>query len=256
MLVTQIGRAELKYYVSKDKMGDLRQAILNHCEPDQFAARMEDYTYRVRSIYFDSSDFRFYYDKLDGLEIRKKLRLRAYDRYEEEGTGFLEIKRRRSNRIIKERAPVSLAGINDTLSKLRLPDSSEDYLPAYKNVVNKFLAIMVSLELQPTALILYDRQAFTGLIDPTERVTIDMNVRSSIFPSLEDLFREDDLAPVVADRHILELKFNRFMPKWMNRLVADFQLRCQSIPKYCMGVEQFDLDEIRGGRRPAYARRA
>ena len=35
--------------------------------------------YRIRSLYFDTSDDRDFHDKEDGLELRRKIRLRIYD---------------------------------------------------------------------------------------------------------------------------------------------------------------------------------
>lgn len=35
--------------------------------------------YRIRSLYFDTLDDNDYRDKLDGMELRRKIRLRNYD---------------------------------------------------------------------------------------------------------------------------------------------------------------------------------
>ena len=94
-----------------------------------------------------------------------------------------------------------------------------------------------NLQLVPTALVVYEREAYIGRIDNHERVTIDKNLRSFIYPDFKDLFRDDDLKPLMGERHILELKFDGYMPKWMGRLVHTFKLRAEPIPKYCMGAE-------------------
>jgi hypothetical protein len=216
---------------------------------------MQDYTYRVRRIYFDTCDFQFYYDKLDGLEIRKKLRMRAYNDFNPDDMAFLEIKRRRGNRIVKERAPVPLGSIESIHARYRAPDLLQDVSTPHKNVINKYVVNIISLDLRPTALIVYDREAYLGQIDSSERITIDKQVNSFLFPTLNDLYRENELAPVVSDRLIPELKFDRFTPKWMHQLVKVFQLQCMSIPKYCLGVEQFNLSEIRGNSRIALSGR-
>ncbi len=238
MRLNPLGRAELKYWVPRELAPELRACILRHACVDSFAEGLPGNTYTVRSIYFDTRRLDFFYEKMDGESYRKKLRVRAYNQYSPDSPAFLEIKRRHLNRVIKERVAVPLSQVGLIHRELVLPGQIEDAGVPVRNALKKYIANLSSLDLRPTALIVYDREAYTGLIDPGERVTIDKNVRSFLYPELDDLFRDSGLLPVTDCCYILELKFDRYMPKWMVRLVKEFQLRCESIPKYCQGVDK------------------
>ena len=236
MIREPIGRAELKYYFPTSLVKQIRAYLLKHTKYDPYASIMPDSTYTVRSIYFDTDQLDFFYEKQDGLAIRKKLRVRAYNEFALDQPAFLEIKRRHFNRVIKERALIQVDQIDMVHNKFKAPDlgNSDDILA--RNTIKKYRSNLENLGLRSTALIVYDREAFVGLIDPGERATIDKNVRSSLYPELGSLFSGQGLLPVTSD-YILELKFDRCMPKWMAQMVKLFKLRCEAIPKYCMGVE-------------------
>lgn len=239
MRLDPIGRAELKYLFPVEMAPGIREFILNNAEADPFAARMPEYTYTVRSIYYDTRWLDFFHEKMDGEPYRKKLRVRSYNEYDPGKPAFLEIKRRHLNRIIKERVAVPLSQVETIHTKLVIPEAISGGSVPVRNALRKYIYNLSNLDLRPTALIVYEREAYMGLIDPGERATIDKNVRGCMYPELDDLFREQDLVPVISDNYILELKFDRFMPKWMCRLVKEFQLRNESVAKYCQGVSRY-----------------
>ncbi len=71
-------RKELKYRVPNEVMEPLRERLLQHMAYDPFCVDKEQNRYEVRSVYLDSSRLLFYWEKQDGLKIRKKLRIRGY----------------------------------------------------------------------------------------------------------------------------------------------------------------------------------
>ncbi len=70
---------EFKYIVPVSRMDQLREAIRPYVELDPYADMMENHEYTVRSVYFDTSRFDYYYEKIDGYKIRKKIRIRGYN---------------------------------------------------------------------------------------------------------------------------------------------------------------------------------
>lgn len=229
----EIKRVELKYFIPHELVHEIRRYIRPYVEIDPYATKFADNKYIIRSIYFDTEQFDFYYEKLDGLKIRKKLRVRAYNDVIQNSMIFFEIKRRYVNRILKERAqlPASfLLNLNGNNKLLEMDTVNGN------TVLHKFIYNFVSLNLKPSALITYEREPFIGQMDQDIRLTVDRNVRSLLYPKIEDYFQEEGSRLIVDDACILELKFNEFMPQWMRKLVAEFQLRAQSISKYCIGV--------------------
>lgn len=110
---------------------------------------------------------------------------------------------------------------------------------ADRNAFEKFLLLVYKLSLEPKVLITYEREALMGRDDQRLRVTFDLNVRSYVYPEFKDIFREADLKTINERCFILEIKFDEWMPVWVRRIVAKFDLRQQSISKYCNGLDEW-----------------
>ena len=232
----EYGRRELKYFIVPELIPDIKTIIAPYVEVDPYAKERENNTYTIRSIYFDTEQFDFYYEKLDGLKIRKKIRVRSYNEYHPEGFAFLEIKRRYNNRILKERSQVPLNQLEQFCIERTNPNGHVDVFSNGSVVMGKFLYNLTKLDLHPSLLVTYEREPYIGAADSSIRVTFDKDVRAIIAPELPDLFIDDGFEFLTNGKYILELKFDGFMPKWMRFLVAELNIRAQSISKYCMGV--------------------
>jgi SPX domain protein involved in polyphosphate accumulation len=233
----QFERKEFKYYVPVEMLEPLRQRILTHMGHDPFCQELPKQRYTVRSIYFDTRNLLFYFEKLDGLKIRKKLRVRTYNSSHPNSIAFLEIKRKIDSTIFKERAQVSLAETPNLMNgaQLHLKGNQPKFIE--RTVLDRFVYLFKRLKLEPKALITYEREALKGLTDPSFRVTFDFNVRSYPHPDMEEIFREQDLRVLANQVFILEVKFYESMPVWMRNIIRDFKLRVQSISKYCNGLD-------------------
>ena len=233
----QFKRKEYKYYVPWEWRDALRERFLMHMEHDPFCECRQNHMYSVRSIYFDTPGLLFYYEKIDGLKLRKKLRVRSYDARGEHDVAFLEIKRKIKDVIMKERAGVPIgqtANITNgaVLSLLREHPSIPE-----KAALSKFIFLVKRLNLNPTVLITYEREAFVGIDEENLRITFDCDVRSYANPDIDDLFREHDLRTLAPPWFILEVKFYGVMPLWTREILRDFGLRKQAISKYCNGLD-------------------
>ncbi len=233
----QFERKEFKYYVPVEMLEPLRQRILTHMEHDPFCLELPEKRYTVRSIYFDTRNLLFYFEKLDGLKIRKKLRVRTYNSSHPDSIAFLEIKRKIGGTIFKERAQISLAETPNLMNGAQLHLTSNQPGFIERAALNKFVYLFKRLKLEPKALITYEREALKGLIDPLFRVTFDFNVRSYPHPDLEEIFREQDLRILANQVFILEVKFYERMPVWIRNIIRDFKLHVQPISKYCNGLD-------------------
>ena len=70
-------RSELKYLCSERQLAMLEMRIRHLCTPDPHAG--DDGRYRVRSVYFDDYRDSCYYENEDGINHRKKYRIRTYN---------------------------------------------------------------------------------------------------------------------------------------------------------------------------------
>jgi len=233
----QFKRKEYKYYVPVERNADLRERMLSHMEHDSFCKLKHNRMYSVRSIYFDTPGMLFYYEKIDGQKLRKKLRVRSYDARGEHEAAFLEIKRKIDNIIYKERAGVPIGQAANLTNGARLSLLRDKPSIPEQAALSKFVYLTKRLHLNPTVLITYEREAFVGLDDPNVRITFDCNLRSYNNPNIDDLFREEDLRTIAEPWFILEIKFYGRMPLWTRSIVREFGLRKQAISKYCNGLD-------------------
>ncbi len=231
------GRYEIKYYVPLEKVSLIKEFIKPHVDLDPYSVDLVNQQYIIRSVYLDSPELDFYYQKLDGLPVRRKLRVRVYNDYDPNAIGFLEIKRRYSKTIVKERAKYTFAEIEKFLN----PENRDWGILKQINgtlVLSKFLYNINKLELAPVVLIVYNRDAYIGKLDNRVRLTIDYNVRSRKSDDISSIFQDGILIPVVDSQCILELKYDSFMPKWMRELTHELRISPQAISKYCMSIEK------------------
>lgn len=228
-------RREYKYYVPMQHIARLRKRLLIYMDHDEFCLRMPENQYLVRSIYLDTPHYAFFNEKMAGLRNRKKLRIRAYNRQTPDSRAFIEIKRRLDDSILKERASIPLAEAGQLLETVAF--TSNGAVTAAQAALNRFVFFTHHLNLSPSVLVIYEREAFFGKDNPEVRITFDMNVRSYPRPGLDDLFRDADLKTFCDPYFILEIKFYERMPYWTRQIVRDFHLLRESISKYCHGLE-------------------
>ena len=74
--MNEVLRQEKKYFISAEdalKFVSVFEKVMLQDEHNGSQG------YMIRSLYFDTIDDRDYNDKIDGLELRRKIRLRIYD---------------------------------------------------------------------------------------------------------------------------------------------------------------------------------
>ncbi len=183
--------------------------------------------YTVRSVYFDFLNDGDYWDKIDGIEVRRKLRLRVYDPAAE--FAMLEMKqkqgayqKKRSLRVGREDARRLCRGDHSPLLRYSEPFAAECYgLMQYKCY-------------RPRAVVEYRRVAFAAS-ENRIRITLDSQITAT--EARWDLFAPD-LAryPVLDPFHmILEVKYNGFLLSYIKQLVSAADRSEFSQSKYCLG---------------------
>ena len=232
-------RYEFKYIVKNSDLDRLRSMILPFVTIDKFAEVDDNHQYTVRSIYFDTSRFDFYYEKIEGIKNRKKVRLRGYDKVDGNNIVFFEIKRKYDIPIMKFRAPVKFEDALDMFRSRNINGQvvSNDFFPKGNENSKRFFYQVFSKNLRPVVLIVYEREAYQDKMDDTVRITLDKNIRSKAYPSLTNLFEEDKLSQALSGKFILEVKFNNHFPSWLNPIISSLALRKQSASKYVISMD-------------------
>ncbi len=232
-------RHEFKYIVHESKIDTLRQMVLPFVNVDKFADASDSNQYTVRSIYFDTPRYDFYFEKIDGIKNRKKVRLRGYDKEDNNNTVFLEIKRKYDSPIIKYRAPVKFEDAIDIFRQSRINGHiilRDSFPKGYENS-KRFFYQVYSKNLRPVVLVIYEREAYLSKFDETVRITFDKNLRGSPYPSLSQLYSEENAKRSIPGHFILEVKFNNHFPGWLSPVVSRLGLKKQSASKYVITMD-------------------
>ncbi|TDJ49740.1 MAG: polyphosphate polymerase domain-containing protein [Gemmatimonadetes bacterium] len=192
----------------------------------------------ILSQYYDSPDLAFYREKLDGVPLRNKVRLRVYDlEFRQGATAFLEIKHRDNDRVKKFR--------------YKIPDFRESHLdldrwlPDCVALEGAFHILFQRCRLRPSVQVYYQREAYEGVVESDVRVTFDTNL-TGLYPGerLTSCLLNDRSRQLMPDTlQILEVKATHGIPNWLQEGVLAAELQAATIPKYITAVELLGLPE-------------
>ena len=232
-------RVELKYAIHEEQLPSLRQEIEPFMSVDPHGRRFEGRGYTVRSIYLDTADLRYYHEKKAGVRVRRKLRVRGYNKFSPGDWVFLEIKRKVQDRVSKNRAPLrfeSLSALFESGDVAQHVLTNRHYQDSIEEG-NRFFYHVYRYGLVPTFSTVYEREAFFGRYDPTLRITFDRNLRGRAFPRLEGLYEEEYHRLVRPGAAIMEVKYDTTFPAWLRSPLGRRGLRTEALSKYCLCAE-------------------
>ena len=224
-----VNRRELKYPIGEMdyyKVNDLFKLVLT---PDP---NNKEYGYRIRSLYFDSLNDDDYYAKINGEEVRKKIRLRIYDTKTDKVK--LEIKRKINISQRKETVTITRE------DAIKLINMDYSVLLKYNNdIANSAYNIMTMGQYRPAGLVDYNRMAYIHT-ENNIRVTLDSDIRSNEFDF--NMFSEDVSMTPIVDYYnaVLEVKFDGELFCWISQALADLDTTNRSLSKYCSSRRLFE----------------
>ncbi|PLX31652.1 MAG: hypothetical protein C0600_04945 [Ignavibacteria bacterium] len=245
---------EYKYLIRNEQLDTIRARILEMCDYDPYAARLEKREYTVRSVYYDTRDMQSYYEKIEGIKYRRKYRVRVYGEHAEDSLSFLEIKHKRGALLTKYRSPV----LYSNLDAFFHDETKEQYVLNLKGDgvsrenARRFMYHYYRRQLHPVVLVTYDREPFVGRYNGDLRLTLDKRVRAIGQPTLDGMYDENGLVSSLKGHTIFEVKFTRGIPQWCRTLIGDLSLKRQALSKYTICLDSLN----RGQRRSTTSRSA
>lgn len=230
-------RFELKYAIETDHLEGLARDLMQRLTPDPYGDN--DGHYEVWSRYYDTEDLRFYWEKIDGIKFRRKLRLRTYGdpaALTMDTPIFAEIKQRINRVTQKRRARLTLRDALAMCDQRLLPPESD---PIDAAVIEEMLAMVTELGLQPTSIVGYHRRAFIGDDrDAGLRVTFDTSIRGrDVDLALES--GSEGLSIVSPNVAVVEVKVNERAPYWLTEMIGRHNMSLVRVSKYCQSIERF-----------------
>jgi hypothetical protein len=221
-------RYEFKYRVSGETFKTILHALENRMERDEYSSPGGQYY--VRSLYFDTSDFRYHQEKEAGLHSRYKFRIRSYS----EGFSdplFLELKGKQDNLVYKHRQPIPVANLEEAMSG-GISTLCEAVMNSrgYNGVGSRFVSDCYRCRLSPSLVVDYRRSAFENSANPDFRATIDTGVMA--WKARRDGSPSGGMVDISPDFGILEIKFRYHLPSWFHQLIQRCELNRVPFSKF------------------------
>ncbi len=216
-------RHEVKHEISRSDLLILRQRLHAVMKPDSNAA---DGKYIIRSLYFDSFDDKALREKLDGVNIREKYRIRLYN-YD---TSLIHLERKFKNgglglktaaNLTIEQAKAIVNGDTEWMAK-----SSDEVISGFYNRVK-------TEGLKPKVIVDYTREPFVFAAGNV-RVTLDYDIRTGL--RCTDFLDPDCITVPIKDSPcILEVKWDNFLPDFIRDAVQLDGRHSTAFSKYAAG---------------------
>lgn len=219
-------RHELKYYISHQDYHTLRNILKQFMGIDQNAALNHSNGYHIRSLYLDDCKNSALWEKLSGVSVRQKYRVRIYNFSDE--IIMLEKKYKQKEMTAKTRQEITKEECQGILSE----DFSQ-FIDSNKPLLRELYIKNRADLLRPVVLVDYEREAFVNPVGNV-RVTFDKKLKTGLLA--KDLFNTALPTLNAADENvvIMEVKYDEFLPDYIKRAVQIKNRQRQSVSKYVM----------------------
>lgn len=218
-------RHELKYLVPIQRIEIIKNNLRHVMQLDKHAP---EGSYHIRSIYFDSKDFRAYHDVIGGHSVRCKHRVRFYNLDTSHMT--LERKYKQNNMTLKTGNPINEKEL------MQLFDGDTWKIEDNRPVLNELMMLIQNDRYFPACIIDYERIPYVYALGNV-RVTIDYNI-SVVAVNKENWNNDLGLnIPLLEKGYcILEVKYDTILPDFIRQMLQLDTLVRTSYSKYAMGI--------------------
>ncbi len=219
-------RHEYKFQIDEKDIALLQARVGAVMRKDAHAG--EKGFYHIRSIYFDDYADTCYYQNEAGCDPRAKYRIRIYNAGD---TSIRLEKKVKQNGKTRKYAASLTREQAQTLISGKMLSMDPKAFETYPELLRQFLILMSTRRMQPKVMVVYDRIPY---VDPrgNVRVTFDRNIAASTdFAHFfeKDLIKEPILSP---GRHLLEVKYDEFLPMHIKARLDIGHLRQTTFSKY------------------------
>ncbi len=215
-------RHEYKHNINMSDFVILNSKIKLFAKPDEHC---ENGSYFIRSLYFDNYMDKALREKLDGISIREKFRIRFYNM--DDSFILLEKKSKHKGLTLKEQAPLTREQVE------RIMAGDCEFLAQSDNLLlNEFYAKLEGECLRPKLIVDYTRQAYV-YAPGNVRITFDYDIHSSVFT--DDFFSDVLSSMPVPNTIIMEVKYDEFLPQIIADLLRLDGRQTASFSKYAAG---------------------
>lgn len=215
-------RHEWKHEINLSDMIAIRQSLRAVAQADPHAV---DGKYFIRSLYFDNLYDKALREKIDGVNLREKFRIRYYNA--DPSLIHLEKKSKINGLCSKESAPLTREEAQ------KIVDGDLEWMAdGGRELVCELQSKMKSQGLSPKTIVDYTREPFV-YAPGNVRVTFDYNIRTGL--TCTDFLNPDCVTvPAGEAPIILEVKWDEFLPSIIRDAVAMSGRRAAAFSKYAV----------------------
>ncbi len=227
-----MNRYEVKYLIPTVAVNDLFEEFRAYTRLDPHSEG--NWGYPIYSVYWDTKDFTLFWEKIEGVKFRRKLRFR---RYGDSRDVFIEVKQREDRTVQKRRLRWPADRVQRVFGE---GGDAVDWEGVAGDPVATEVALMIDrLRLKPRMAITYRRRALFGAFDPELRITVDG--RLQYHPAHFDITRPFDVGRYILDPRVsvLEIKYDHRAPAWLIKSIARHGFSMVRMSKYCSAVDKY-----------------
>ena len=213
-------RHEWKHVLNTGDLLILRQRLRAVMESDPHAI---DGKYYIRSLYFDNLDDKALREKIDGVNMREKFRIRLYNC----NSSVIHLEKKSKQNGLGTKYSASLTAEEAQ----RIVDGDIDWmLESDRPLVRELYCKMRYQGMRPRTIVDYTREPF--IFRPGNvRVTLDYDIRTGL--GCTDFLNPEVVTIPAGDAPILiEVKWDEFLPSIIRDLVSIPDRRVGSFSKY------------------------
>lgn len=214
-------RHEFKFPLSACDYLTVRARLRAVFTPDAHAG--ENQAYQIRSIYFDTPGDKALRQKIDGVNLREKFRIRFYN------GDLSHIKLEKKSKInglgSKQSVLLSREEAEMLLEGKRLPPDEG------RPLLTELLAKMRYEQLRAKTIVDYTREPFVFPAGNV-RVTLDSGIRTGVSAGARALTRDAVTIPAGTQGALLEVKFDAFLPEIVRDVVRLETRQAGAFSKY------------------------
>lgn len=216
-------RNELKYVCSEGELQTILARIRHLCRLDSHVD--EQGVYGIRSVYFDDIWDSCLKENENGNDPREKFRIRIYNA--EDSRITLECKKKQRTMTRKESCRLTRQQYDRIVAGTYLPTDEDAPL------LRRFAVQLHSRRLRPKVIVAYERTPFVYALGNV-RITFDRNIGSTT--NIAGFFDKAlPLRPVMnAGEHVLEVKYDEFLPEYLYGVLNLGNLRQAAFSKYAL----------------------
>ncbi|MGX7196903.1 VTC domain-containing protein [Enterococcus olivae] len=219
-------RKESKYLLTQQQFTAFLEELQTYMTLDQYGL------HTIRSLYYDTTDYRFIRHSMDKPKYKEKFRIRCYGTPESDSLVFLEIKKKVKGIVYKRRLPITFPEYQIWEKTGQLPEALK-HTQIGQEITWLFLK---HPDLTPKVLISYDRLSFFCEADEDFRITFDQNIRYQAEDTRVAAARGELVAPELGV--LMEVKAIGAYPLWFVELLSNYQIQKGSFSKYAQTYQR------------------